>query len=299
MEFECLQCGFKMLYDEDDRTVNFCPNCGHIANDLLDKVAEVFDRFFVNKRFKDATRLYRKREYSHAAKSAVVMVENYLKEKSGDKVDVLDAIADLFSYDYDMKSLQMLREPKIKINSLSSQVERNEQDGIKLIFFGLIKGLRNPLIHTHEKITAKRAFLLIMMSELLLDLMDNGSIAITRKVVPKKVHLVYGDEFLGYLRNPEAQIIVFYTEEIQINFFISKDAKGYKYGKEMFRGDEPIKNFVLGSYDGDPVYCLFGEIDRSCFEGSIHVVSVNGYLYIGKKDLRMFVGDEAVIQSRL
>jgi uncharacterized protein (TIGR02391 family) len=298
MDFNCSQCGFKLVYDPEDRVVNFCPNCGHMASDLLDVIGDLFNRLFVANRFRDAVRLYEKREYSQAARNAVTKVESYLRDKSGEQVDVLAAIGDLFSYDYDLKSNQMTRYPKIRINGLRNQAERNEQDGVKLLFMGLMKGVRNPLIHSNEKICSQRSFSLILICDLLLDLADNGSISIVKKVVPKKVNFFYGCDVGDLLKKKGVQIIIFHINDVQINFVMLKDGGDYIYGKEVFCGGDVKEHFVMGRYQGEPVYCLYQVIDRSYFDGDLHVTSINGYLYIGKKELKMFVGNNVIIQSR-
>lgn len=269
-----------------------------MASDLLDVIGDLFNRFYLPKRFKDAVRLYEKREYSQAARNAITKVESYLRYKSGGQVDVLVAIADLFSYDYDFNNHQMTRYPKIRINCLRNQADRNEQDGVKLLFMGLMKGVRNPLIHSDKKISAQRSFSLILICDLLLDLADNGSISIAKKVIPKRVGFLYGREVGDLLKKENVQIIVFHTNDLQINFVILKDGDDYIYGKEVFFRGDVKEDFVMGRYQGEPVYCLYEVIDRSFFDEDLYVASINGYLYIGKNGLEMFVGDNAIIQSR-
>lgn len=113
MVFECSICGFAISGEQQsDSVINACPNCGHVSDQYLAVVEAMFDRTLVRKRLKDAVRLFSKREYTHAARSALTTVENYVKTCSGVKVDFLDAISDVMSYQVEKTTGTVERVPK-------------------------------------------------------------------------------------------------------------------------------------------------------------------------------------------
>jgi hypothetical protein len=53
-----------------------------------------------------------------------------------------------FSFEFDNKTKMVTRPPRIQLNSLGSLTKRNEQDGIKLLAMGAMKGIRNIFAHS-------------------------------------------------------------------------------------------------------------------------------------------------------
>lgn len=82
-------------------------------------------------------RLFDDGHYAHATLEAFKIIEQTVKklsllELSGQKL-MMDAFSD--------------RDPKIQINALSNQSDKDEQTGYKFMFAGAMSGIRNPRAH--------------------------------------------------------------------------------------------------------------------------------------------------------
>ena len=57
-------------------------------------------------------------------------------------------MAKTFSFEFDDKIKKLKKEPLIRLNSLETKIERDEQEGMKFLCMGLMKGARNILAHS-------------------------------------------------------------------------------------------------------------------------------------------------------
>ena len=78
-----------------------------------------------------------------------------------------------FHFEYDDKAKVIKTEPAIKINDLSTETKRSEQNGIKFLCMGVLQAIRNIFVHTEgsEKIFyGLRIFMLTLFFSVIQDL---------------------------------------------------------------------------------------------------------------------------------
>jgi uncharacterized protein (TIGR02391 family) len=100
---------------------------------------------------------YETQNYTHAILDAMALVTEVLREKSG---------LDLDGYDLAVQALRSPSEgqPRIQINKLQTETERNMQDGIRLTLQGMYRLIRNPRSHerfSDDRTTAEAIILFI------------------------------------------------------------------------------------------------------------------------------------------
>jgi len=75
-------------------------------------------------------------------------LNNFVKQKSGrHNLDGYKLMSFVFSFDYDDQRDKITRKPILKLNQLSGQSERDEQQGFMHLFMGVMLGIRNPKGH--------------------------------------------------------------------------------------------------------------------------------------------------------
>lgn len=90
---------------------------------------------------------YEAENYSHAVLEATYLVSSILRERAGVDGDGASLVGQALGGD----------DPRLKLNTLQSESERNEQKGIEQILRGMYLGIRNPRSHeqtTDDKETA-------------------------------------------------------------------------------------------------------------------------------------------------
>jgi hypothetical protein len=103
----------------------------------------------VNKRLSSAARLAMKGETSAAVREATVTLETMVRKKSKLNAIGLNLMNQAFSFEYDPKGNNVIRFPLIQLNNLSTETKRNEQDGMRLLTMGIMRGVRNIFAHSH------------------------------------------------------------------------------------------------------------------------------------------------------
>ena len=79
--------------------------------------------------------------YTLAVEQAFKYINNLVKQKSGDtEKDGKDLMFSVFSNE----------SPVLMLNPLQSESEKNEQEGYRHIYAGVMMGIRNPRAHQHE-----------------------------------------------------------------------------------------------------------------------------------------------------
>ena len=100
-----------------------------------------FDEMVTSQGLKNASRqLFADGHYANAVENAFKCLNNAVKEKSGLSADGDGLMTQAFG----------ARSPILKLNSLQSQSDQNEQKGYMQIFAGVMAGIRNPRAHEHE-----------------------------------------------------------------------------------------------------------------------------------------------------
>ena len=99
----------------------------------------LFDLLISNKIVSDSTRqLFNDGHYSRAVEEAFKCLNNTVKDKSGlSSRDGAPLMREAFSPN----------DPKIRLNQLASQSEKDEQQGYMDLFAGVMTGIRNPRVH--------------------------------------------------------------------------------------------------------------------------------------------------------
>lgn len=98
----------------------------------------LFDKMQFHPKVIEASReLFKDGHYRDAIYRAFVEVNNYVKGKANSQLDGKKLMSTVFS----------LEKPIIKLNSLQTQSDRDEQEGFMFLFMGAMEGIRNPKAH--------------------------------------------------------------------------------------------------------------------------------------------------------
>src|ERR1700759_2453879 len=87
---------------------------------------------------------YEAGNYSHAVNDAMHYLSNVLRERTGVDGDGAALVGQALGGD----------SPRLRINKLQTETEKNEQKGIKSILRGMYQAIRNP--RSHEQIEDKQ-----------------------------------------------------------------------------------------------------------------------------------------------
>jgi uncharacterized protein (TIGR02391 family) len=101
--------------------------------------------------------------YRDAVYRAFVEVVNFVKRKAKSQLDGKKLMSTIFSPD----------NPKIRLNPLETQTDRDEQEGFMYLFMGAVQGIRNP--KAHENIIQNNPYIalqLIGFANLLIETVD-------------------------------------------------------------------------------------------------------------------------------
>jgi uncharacterized protein (TIGR02391 family) len=89
-----------------------------------------------------------KSELDSAVREAFVILETAISEKAGIyNSHGRDLVAKAFNLEMDNSTGEIKRTPLIAINTLKTESERNEHEGIKLMLIGFFQGPRNMFHH--------------------------------------------------------------------------------------------------------------------------------------------------------
>ena len=104
-------------------------------------VDQHYDRLVTNELLRAATRdRFRSRNFTDAVEAAFKCLANAVKERSGNyERDGADLMRHVFG----------AQSPLLKFNALRSQSEKDEHNGYRDIFAGVMTGIRNPRAHEH------------------------------------------------------------------------------------------------------------------------------------------------------
>ena len=152
-EVICRNCGFnysKAIPNNSEifLAFNVCAKCGDLLDHSLEKIKEFFKILAIDKHLSDAVRLVYKSELVSAVRESCIKLEEIVREKSGLKLKGADLMAKAFNFEYDKKLDKIITPPLIALNELSTETLRNEQDGIKFMAMGVMRGIRNIYLHT-------------------------------------------------------------------------------------------------------------------------------------------------------
>lgn len=203
------------------KTFNACPYCGVFMPWTRRTVSNYFKLLGVARTLPDVAPLVEKSELVAAVRDATITLEELVRRKSGLTARGADLMDQAFRFEYDRATNRIIRMPKIRLNNLQTETKRNEQDGIRLLAMGLMRGVRN--IFAHSGGTRKFYYCLNILTTV--DLIcrqiigDDGTIAEDRttfRVMIPKEHRghTYG-ELQRYSRGRTAN---FYCNDCAQNF---------------------------------------------------------------------------------
>ena len=157
VKLKCEKCGWPVPPPLTN-VVSCCAQCGqwfpHVWN-----MVEGFLKNMVNLQpeLESALRQLEKDELTSAVRESLITLEETVRKLSGLRdLSGADLMAKAFTYALDDHQKLIIKRPYIAINDLSMETKRNEQDGIKYMTMGLMRGFRNIYTHTrglHETYT--------------------------------------------------------------------------------------------------------------------------------------------------
>lgn len=181
----CNQCGLS-IPKENSLDFNYCPRCAMPTIAWQKYIASFFHRLHINPCFRKAIVQFHKNEYQAAARTALIVVEERIKKQTRIDSYGKDLFAKAFHFTLD-KSGKIATKPKITINKLRTEAERNEHEGTKLLCMGIMQGIRNIITHNSNEFPPKLCLTILMMCDLVLDIAENGSLLKERYCVWTKV----------------------------------------------------------------------------------------------------------------
>jgi uncharacterized protein (TIGR02391 family) len=113
-----------------------------------------FYRVPTSKALSQAMKQLLKNECEAAVRTALILVEESIRTKTGLDNQGADVVSKAFTYTLDTSG-SVAEAPKIRVNSLLTEAERNEHEGIKLLGMGMMRGMRNIVAHSTAKISPK------------------------------------------------------------------------------------------------------------------------------------------------
>ncbi|MBA4371515.1 MAG: hypothetical protein C0402_01495 [Thermodesulfovibrio sp.] len=185
--FKCSECGMEVAVPQI--AINYCPNCGVLGAHWQRICNALLLLYEGDGRLKEALRLFRKAVYPDAARAALISLEMEMKRLGRTESHGTRLVDEVLSFEYDKKERKYLREPIVRVNALKSQKDRSEQEGIHMLISGMFKVFRNTLMHQHVRFSPIDALSVVVMSNLLIDILNNGSILNKRVCRWKKVKL--------------------------------------------------------------------------------------------------------------
>ncbi len=126
----------------------FCPCCGSLMPESLDKLKGFFDIYDTHPALEKAINIMYKSEFEASAREAFVVLENYLKKKSGLDSHGFDLATRALSFEVDKKT-EKKKVPLIAINELKTESDRNEQDGIRYISWAFSRPKKSLSTQSH------------------------------------------------------------------------------------------------------------------------------------------------------
>ena len=112
------------------------------TNRILDSTVSKFDELVTNGFLQSTCRdLFVDGHYARAVEEAFKCLNNKVKAKAG--LNSLDGAAM-------MRNVFSQNKPKLKLNSLTTLSEKDEQLGYMDVFAGAMTGIRNPRAHDHQ-----------------------------------------------------------------------------------------------------------------------------------------------------
>ena len=137
--------------------------------DLFDDILALYDLTITDPRLRSASRsLFRDGYYALAVEEAYKVVNNSVKARCTGSRDGADLMTFAFSP----------TNPRLKVNELQTDSQRDQQKGYMQILAGCMTGIRNPRAHEHEYLDEPHVGLeLLVLANHLLRIIDGSQAA--------------------------------------------------------------------------------------------------------------------------
>lgn len=166
------------------RDFSYCPCCGSLMPYALKKIRAFFEVYNLHPSLKDALSLIYKSEFESAAREAFVVVETTLKNKSGLDLHGFDLATKSLSFEIDKKTGEVIKAPLIAVNSMKTESDKNEQEGIRYMLMGFFQGPRNLYQHNHIGSGASNSISIVIEASFFLYRLDGHSITKNGRWIP-------------------------------------------------------------------------------------------------------------------
>lgn len=118
-----------------------------------DELTYIFEQFFHKKVKELSFEDFQRGEYLNAVRNVFIEINDQVKEKYKNKTG-----KELDGKSLMVEALHCKNKNALLLNSLSSDSERNIQDGYRWLFAGSILAIRNPSAHRNIELNKKEAF---------------------------------------------------------------------------------------------------------------------------------------------
>ena len=166
--------------------------------------------FIDEKLWQEIKRNYLNEQYSNAVLDGVQYIGDLIRGMSGEDGDGYNLIGRVFN----------TKNPKIKVNRLRTQTERDIQNGVMLLLQGFYRAIRNERVHEKKVDTEQEAFELILFLNHILRIIGESKGKFT---VENTLRRVFDDNFL-----PKEEYVQHIIQEIP-------PAKKFEVAIEVFR----------------------------------------------------------------
>lgn len=175
--YKCNNCDVSIPPESiKEQKVNVCPSCGCLYPYTLKCIENYFRIIQISSKLKKAKRLFLKSEIDSSVREAIIVFEFTIKETSKLDLTGSNLMAKAFEFEFDKKTNAITQDPKIKLNPLTNQSMRNEQQGIKLSTMGFMQGIRNIYMHTEGSSKIYHALQIITMVDFFLKQIDGDNL---------------------------------------------------------------------------------------------------------------------------
>lgn len=146
----CESCGFDWHAAVGEVADHFavCGRCGTFMPRTARIVRGYLSLLGISRSLPNAVRLIRKGELVAAVRDASITLEETVRRKTNLSARGVELMDRAFGFEYDRAARRVTRRPKIRLNNLRTETKRNEQDGLRLIAMGLMRGARNIFAHS-------------------------------------------------------------------------------------------------------------------------------------------------------
>ncbi len=127
--------------------------------------------------WREIQKSYDQRNYSAAIKDSIYFLSDLIREKSGLEGDGVSLIGRVFGG----------KNPKLKINRLRTDSEKDEQKGIEQILRGIYQGIRNPRSHGKWIDSEENADAIIIFIDYLLKTIDKSKSPFTKSDYMRRI----------------------------------------------------------------------------------------------------------------